>query len=342
MERELGIDFGTEEIRVARPIEGIIGRVRSCVTVEAATGRVRHLGDEAQLIAKTQPDAYRLRYPFRASWVLGESVAPVASDFMARALREVYPHDTDVRLLLSIPCGLSDEEEYAVAELGHRAGFGEAYLVYSPVAALVGNGCSLEGTFLAVNIGASFTDIALVSGTKVLYHASHAVSGTSFNEAIGAYVKAKYRVRVRFSETEKIKRSIGTVWSDDEQRTVQMVGTDASGSVDRYSLSSEEMFTALEEPCAEILDAIHTAATRVPVEAVAGLMQNGILLFGGGARLRGLPEMIAGITGFRTTLAQNPEDAVAQGLAKILPTLPQTLKLPNVSDIACKTNSYLY
>ena len=71
-------------------------------------------------------------------------------------------------------------------------------------------------------------------------------------------------------------------------------------------------------------------------------MKTGILLFGGGSKLRGLPEMITGITGFRTTLAGNAEDAVANGLSLILPTLPKKLTVPNVSAIACKTNSYLY
>ena len=342
MKRALAIDFGTEEFRVAVPGEGIVLRQPSCVAVEVRTEKVAYIGKEALYKAKTDPDHYRLCHPFQDNWIFGERVAPVATDFMARALGQVYGEAEDVRLLLSIPCGLSDEEEYAAQELGHCAGFAETYLVYSPIAALVGGGCSLEGTFLAVDVGATFTDIMIVSAANPLYRASHAVSGLSFNEAIGAYVQGRYRLKVRLSETEKIKTEIGTVWTDDEGRTVEIVGTDARGSVHRVLLSSEEMFTALEEPCAELLDAIHTAATKVPIDAVEGLMKTGVLLYGGGAQLRGLPEMISGITGFRTTLANHPADAVAEGLALILPTLPESLTVPNVSAIACKTNSYLY
>ncbi|MBE6656324.1 MAG: hypothetical protein E7609_05610 [Ruminococcaceae bacterium] len=342
MKHELAIDFGSIEFRAAVPSSGIVVRQPTCVAIDSVTGDVKYFGKEALLKSNTNPDAYRLRYPFRSGWIIGEGHAPIASDFMMRARGQVYAEASDVRLLFSIPCGLSDEEEYAVAELGHRAGFGEAYLVYSPVAALVGSGYSLEHTYLAVNVGASFTDIALISDGNLLYRASHPVSGMSFNDAIGAYVSNRYHLRLRFNEAERIKNTIGTVWSDEEKRTIEMVGSDAKGAVHRALLSSEEMFTALEEPCAELLDAIHTAAMRVPLEAVEGLMKTGILLFGGGARLRGLPEMISGITGFRTTLAEAPEDAVAEGLAKILPTLPAKLPVPNVSAIACKTNSYLY
>ncbi len=342
MERELAIDFGTSEFRAAVPNGGIAVRQPACVALDPVTGGVRYFGKEALLKSNTNPDANRLRYPFRSTWIVGERAAPIASDFMAHARGQVYADSSDVRLLLSIPCGLSDEEEYAVAELGHRAGFGEAYLVYSPIAALVGGGYSLEHTYLAVNVGARFTDIALISDGNLLYRASHAVSGISFNEAIGAYVSSKYHLSLHFNEAERIKQVIGTVWSDEEKRTVEIVGSDARGAMHRVLLSSEEMFTALEDPCAELLDAIHTAAMRVPLEAVEGLMKTGVLLFGGGAKLRGLPEMISGITGFRTTLAEAPEDAVCLGLAKILPTLPANLFVPNVSAIACKTNSYLY
>ena len=342
MEHELGIDFGTSEFRTSIPGRGIFLRHPACVAVDAANGNVLYVGNEALVKEKSNPGVLRLRYPFRNDWVFGNGNVPIACDFMSRARGHAYMDAEDVRLLLSIPCGLTDEEEYAVAELGYRAGFGEAYLVYSPIAALVGSGFSLEHTYLAVNIGASFTDIALVSDGNLIYRASHSVSAMAFNEAIAAYVKKKYALKLRFSEAEKIKLAIGTVWSDEEKRTVEIVGTDARCGVQRLLLSSEEMYTALEEPCAELLEAIHTAATRLPVEAVEGLMKTGIYLFGGGARLRGLPEIISGITGFKTTLAEEPEDAVANGLAKILPTLPATIPVPNVSAIACKTNSYLY
>ena len=122
---------------------------------------------------------------------------------------------------------------------------------------------------------------------------------------------------------------------------LEFVATDTQGSVRRHLLSSEEMFSALEDPCAELLDAIHTAATKVPVDAVEDLMKTGIFLYGGGARLRGIPEMIAGITGLPASLAEEPQDAVIKGLARILPTLPDKLLYPNVSAVAFKTNSYL-
>ena len=166
--KTLAIDFGTDEFRVSVPESGIVNRQPVCVALDQADA-VAYIGKEALLKAKTNSSAYRLRYPFRNSWVVGEKVAPITSEFLSRALGHVYGGASGVRLLLSIPCGLTDEEEYAVAELGHRAGFAEAYLVYSPIAALVGAGYSLENTYFTVNVGASFTDIALVSDGKLLY-----------------------------------------------------------------------------------------------------------------------------------------------------------------------------
>ena len=340
MKQTLALDFGADEIRVATPECGITDREPSCIVYDATTGVAKHFGKQALAIARKEPSENKIRFPFRGNWIL-EEMAPYSTDILSHFLDALGAEKDSVRLLLSIPCGLSDEEEYATAEIGHSAGFGEVHLVYSPIAALVGDGRSLEKNYFAVNVGVDITDVVIVSDSNLVYHASARVGGQSFTDAIREYVWKKYRLKTAVSEAERIKREIGTVWSEEEKRMLEFVATDAQGSVRRHLLSSEEMFNALEEPCAELLDAIHTAATKVPIDAVEDLMKTGILLYGGGARLRGIPEMIAGITGLPTALAAEPQDAVIKGLAKILPTLPEKLLYPNVSVIACKTNSYL-
>ncbi|MBQ9736648.1 MAG: rod shape-determining protein [Clostridia bacterium] len=340
MKRTLAIDFGADEIRVATPECGITAKEPSCIVYDATTGNAKHFGKQAMAIARQNPSENKIRFPFRGNWIL-EDMALYSTDILSHFLESLHAGEKSTRLLLSIPCGLSDEEEYATAEIGHSAGFSEVHLVYSPIAALVGGGHSLEKSYFAVNVGVDITDIAIVADSNLVYHASARVGGQSFTDAIREYVWKKWHLKTTSAEAERIKREIGTVWSEEEQKMLEFVGTDAQGSVHRRLLSSEEMFSALEEPCAELLDAIYTAATKVPLESVEELMKTGIFLYGGGSLLRGVPQMIAGITGFPASLAEDPKDAVIKGLAKILPTLPDKLLYPNVSLIACKTNSYL-
>ena len=339
MRKEMGLDFGAEHVRAAVPSGDIVYRQPCVVAEDRMSKAVVRFGRAAQKIAMESPDHYRAYLPFKGDWLLSDP--RLATSVMHNALKEVYDLDENVRLLLSIPCSLSEEEEAAICELAHTAGYKEALLVYSPVAALIGDGHSLEKTFLSVNIGVRSTDVVVLADGEIVYRASVPVGGISFSQAITGYVYRKYGVRLLLANAEEVKKQIGTVWVDGESAHMDVAVRAAGRAPEHIRLTSDDMFTALEEPCAKVLEAIYNAATMVPLNAVNGLLSEGIYLSGGGALLRGLREMIEGVTGFRTTVVKNPSDAVTLGLARILPTLPDRLYGINVSMVAVKTNSYL-
>lgn len=339
MKKEMGLDFGAEQVRVGLPAQGVVYRQPCIVAEDRSSKAVVRFGTAAQKLSTESPDLYRAYQPFRGDWLLSDP--RLTTSVMRRALKEVHDPKEDVRLLLSVPCSLSDEEEAAVCELAHSAGYKEALLVYSPVAALIGDGHSLEKTFLSVNIGVRSTDIVVLADGEIVYRASVPVGGFAFSLAIAEYAYRRYSISIQMGTAEEIKRQIGTVWVDGESAQMQVTGRGADRATRSIHLTSDDMFTALEEPCAKVIEAIYNAATMVPLNAVNGLLEEGIYLSGGGALLKGLREMIAGVTGFRTTLVDKPTDAVALGLAKILPNLPNRLYGINVSMVAVKTNSYL-
>ena len=339
MKKEMGLDFGADQVRVGLPSKGVVYRQPCVVAEDRYSKAVVKFGSAAQRLVQESPDHYRVYQPFRGDWLLSDP--RLATSVLRHALKESCATEEEVRLLLSIPCSLSDEEEAAICELAHTAGYKEALLVYSPVAALIGDGHSLEKTFLSVNIGVRSTDIVVLADGEIVYRSSVPVGGYSFSLAIAEYVYRRYGLSLQMGTAEEIKRQIGTVWVDGEKTQMQVMGRGADRAMRSVYLTSDDMFNALEEPCAKVLDAISNAATLVPLNAVNGLLEEGIYLSGGGALLKGLREMIAGVTGFRTTLVDKPTDAVALGLSRILPSLPLRLYGINVSMVAVKTNSYL-
>lgn len=339
MRKEMGLDFGAEQVRVSAPAQGVVYRQPCVVAEDRCSKAVVKFGTAAERLATESPELYRMYRPFRGDWLLSDTRLTVS--VMRHALKKVYASEEDVRLLLAIPCSLSEEEEAAICELAHSAGYKEALLVYSPVAALIGDGHSLEKTFLSVNIGVRTTDVVVLADGEIVYRSSVPVGAFSFSLAIAEYVYRKHSLSLQMTTAEEIKRQIGTVWVDGEKTQMQVAGRGSDRATRSVYLTSDDMFTALEEPCAKVIEAIYNAATMVPLNAVNGLLEEGIYLSGGGALLKGLPEMIAGVTGFRTTLVDKPTDAVALGLAKILPNLPGRLYGINVSMVAVKTNSYL-
>ncbi len=334
MRTAVGIDLGTTELRVSVPGSGIVRRMPSVVAVDRKTKkRSLKFGSYAQKAVADHPTVLQLMRSFNGS-VLED--LELAKRVFAWCLHETFPSTAGVRALYSVPCSLSDAEECAIVELLLDAGFGEAFLVYSPVAALIGCGYSLKNTYVSVNIGARTTDIAVVSDSKIIDRSSITVGGDAFCSAVSGYVERKHRMRINFPTAERIKRSVGTVWLEGATDVTDLIGMDAENACRQTTISSEEMFTALEEPCAALLDAICTAAARIPLEKVSDAMRGGIILTGGGAYLKGISNMIEGITGFPCVIPEGAADAVARGLAASLEKLPSAMQLHNASLVAVK------
>ena len=119
---------------------------------------------------------------------------------------------------------------------------------------------------------------------------------------------------------------IGTVWTGTPQRSLELGGMDPYGNRKTVKISSEEMFSILEEPTALLVESVCKAITSLPLESVKGIFDTGILLSGGGAKLEGLDKMIAGVTGVRCRRVEQPEDAVARGLEGLLAAAPANIR----------------
>lgn len=336
MRKEVGIDFGATELRVSVPGSGIVLRSPSVVAVDRMSKKQLRFGVAAQKMA-ADDSSVSLNHPFRRGLF---SDPELAKRVLAWCLNSTFPEEDDVRALFAIPCSLSDEEEGALVEMIASAGFGEAYLLYSPVAALIGCGYSLEKTYLSVNIGSNTTDIVVLAEGEIIERLSIPTGGDAFCEAVAAYIAKKHHVRINFRTAEEVKRSIGTVWLDGERSQTEVTGRGVSDAWQHTLVSSEEMFTALEEPCASILEAICNAAAKIPLDHVGAALERGILLSGGGAYLSGMRQMIEGITGFSCRVPDHSADVVAMGLAAVLPELPKIMHGRNASIVAVKSFSF--
>ena len=336
MRTEIGIDFGATELCVSVHGKGIVWRTPSVIAFNRETKEVLNFGEIAYETASRYPGV-STAHPFRDG-ILADP--ELARRVLCRCKGVTYPAAEKLRALLAVPCSLTEEQESSIAELVAQSGFSEAYLLYSPIAALIGYGLSLEKNHMSINVGSSTTDLVVLAEGEIIERISIPVGGDAFCYAISDYIRRKHHIGVNFRTAEQIKREIGTVWVDSEKRTAEAMGLDSSGGWKTVTLSSEEMFTALEEPCSAILEAVCSAAAKIPLDDVDGAIESGILLTGGGAYLSGLKQMIEGITGFKCTVPKNPEDAVALGLAALMPELPGKMPGPNISTVAVKSYSF--
>lgn len=323
MNHKIAIDLGCATLIAAEAGAGILHREPSVIAINRKTGQVLAVGAESQNSAIKDAQNSVLMRPFRSGITNNPDITYHVLNTM---LKRAFPYPIrGAKLLMSIPCDMSSLEESILIELALKAGVKSCHLIYSPIAAMASAFISPFSECLLVDIGAARTNIMLLCKGNILYKKTIAAGGEKFDSAIAAYVVKKHKLQISLKTAETLKLHIGTVWDRKNGELLEDTVTGKKledGELSDACIHASEMYEALEEPVAEVLEAICIAISKIPPQHVRGVFDMGIMLCGGGANLSGIAKMIAGVTGVKATVMDDPEDAVATGLAKIEEWLP--------------------
>ena len=220
------------------------------------------------------------------------------------------------RVLVCVPCQATGVERKAIKESVLSAGARDALLIDEPVAAAIGAGLPVSEArgSMVVDIGGGTSEIAILSLNGIVYADSVRVGGDRFDKSIVDYVRRNYGSAIGESTAERIKQQIGAAIPSSEILEMDVRGRNLAEGVPRiFTLTSNEVLEALQEPLLEILRAIRTALEQSPPELAADIAERGIVLTGGGALLRDLDKLISNETGLPVTVADDPLTCVARG-----------------------------
>ena len=223
-----------------------------------------------------------------------------------------------------MPSGITEVEERAVVDAATQAGAKRTYLIEEPVAAAIGAGINIAAPrgHMVLDIGGGTSDIAVISLGGVVVSESIKVAGDKFDEAIIRYVRRKHNVLIGERTAEEIKIKIGCAWPRDEVRAIDVKGRCLVQGLPRMvRISSAEIPDALEEPITSIVEAVCSVIERTPPELIGDILQNGIVMTGGGSLLWGLDRLITYATGVRTRVADKAISCVALGTGRSLEML---------------------
>ena len=305
MTKDMGIDLGTANTLVYIKGEGIVVREPSVVAIRDDSKEVLAVGEEAKkMIGRTPGNIVAIR-PMKDG---------VIADFDAAKKGVVTP-----RIAICVPYGVTEVEKRAIEEAARTAGARDAYLIEEPMAAAIGAGLRVEEPEgnMVVDIGGGTTEIAIISLGGIVTAKSIRIGGDEFDESIVSYVKKTYNLAIGERTAEDVKISIGSTFKDDQEQNMQIRGRDLiSGLPKTIEISSAEVRDALNEPINSIVDAIKSTLEKTPPELASDIMENGIMLTGGGALLRGLDKLVKQETGMPVQIAENPLDCVALGTGK--------------------------
>ncbi|MDY6856933.1 MAG: rod shape-determining protein [Thermodesulfobacteriota bacterium] len=325
---DLAIDLGTANTLVYLKGKGIVLSEPSVVAVRnigsGAAKKVLAVGVEAKKMLGRTPGSIIAIRPIKEGVIADFEVTEAMLRYF---ITKVHNRRKLVRprIIICVPSGITQVEKRAVKETAETASAREVYLIEEPMAAAIGAGLPVSEAAgnMVVDIGGGTTEVAVISLSGIVYSQSVRVAGDKMDDAIVHYIKRKYNLLIGERTAEMIKINIGTAYPDDEIRTIEVKGRDLVAGVPKIlEVDSEEIRSSLKEPINTIVESVRIALERIPPELAADIVDNGIVLVGGGALLKNLDVLLREETGLPITLTNDPLSAVVLGAGKALDELP--------------------
>ena len=316
---DLAIDLGTANTLVSVVGEGLVLNEPSIVAVEEGTHRILSSGCAVGHLAKQlqgrTPQSISVVRPLSAGVITDfELCEAMLRYFMRKAQRQGFR--AKPRVLVAVPGCITPVEKRAVYNSTQRAGAREVLIMPESKAAAIGAGLPITEPVASMvcDIGGGTTDVAVYSLGDVVASKSIRVAGDAMDQAIVDYLRRHYSLRIGVTAAERLRIAIGSAYPLEEELSEEVPGVDAISRVPRKaSVTSEELREALGTPLAQIVEAIKATLDDCGTDLASDLVDNGLVLCGGGALLHGLDRFLSEHTGLPTRVCAEPLTAVARG-----------------------------
>lgn len=335
--KDIGIDLGTANTLVYMRGKGIIIREPSVVAVDVKMDRVRYVGQEAKDVIGRTPGSIVAVRPLKDGVIADfDMTTSMLQEFIRKALKGRAFAGSRVRVIICIPSGVTAVERRAVKEATQNAGAKRVSIIEEPMAAAIGAGLPVaEPTgSMIVDIGGGTSEVAVISLGGIVTSRSVRVAGDEFDSSIINYIKKQYNLLIGERTAENIKIAIGSAYPyADNEPSMDIKGRNLlNGLPENITVTSEEIREALSEPLSHVIEAIKVTLEKTPPELAADIIDQGIMLAGGGALLKGLDLLIHAETGMPVKVAERPLDCVADGTGKVLENIDKLIDVLTDDD----------
>jgi rod shape-determining protein MreB len=315
---DLSIDLGTANTLIYVRDQGIVLDEPSVVAIRVHNGikTIEAVGMEAKRMLGRTPGNITAIRPLKDGVIADFQVTEKMLQHFIAKVHETRFIRPSPRVLVCVPCMSTQVERRAIRESALSAGAREVRLIEEPMAAAIGAGLDVEEATgcMVVDVGGGTTEIAIISLNGVVYRDSVRVGGDRFDEAIVAHVRRVYGSLIGDATAERIKEEVGCAFAGSELREIDVRGRNLAEGVPRsFTLNSDEILEALQDPLMSIVQAVKSALEQSPPELAADIAESGIVLTGGGALLRDLDRLISEETGLPVIVAEDPLTCVARG-----------------------------
>lgn len=323
--QNMAIDLGTANTLVYVQDRGIVLNEPSVVAIETLNGvkRVKAVGEDAKMMMGKTPDSIEAIRPLRDGVIAD---IEIAEEMIKHFIRKVHNRKTLLRypeIVICVPSGSTSVERRAIRDAASNAGASEVFLILEPMAAAIGADMPVTEPVgsMVVDIGGGTTEVAVLSLRGLAYTTSVRTGGDKMDEAIVSYVRRHHNLLIGDATAERIKKEYGvaTVPDDGVGETIVIKGRDLVNGVPKeININQAHVAEALSEPIGAIVEGVRIALENTAPELAADIVDQGIVLTGGGALIGGLDAHIREETGLPVSIAEDPLTCVAMGTGKAM------------------------
>src|SRR3954468_21783179 len=320
MGRDMAVDLGTANTLVYVRGRGIVLNEPSVVAVNVKDGRPLSVGSEAKRMIGRTPSHIQAIRPLKDGVIADFEIC---EKMLRYFIHKVHQRRwAKPRMVICVPSGCTGVEQRAVQEAAEYAGARKpAYIIEEPMAAAIGAGRPVQEPTgnMIVDIGGGTTEVAVISLGGIVASQSVRVGGDELDDAIVNYIKKEYSLALGDRTAEEVKIALGSAWPLVDEVHAEIRGRDlVTGLPKTIVVSTDEIRGALEEPVSAVVDAVKVTLDKTPPELAADIMEQGIVLTGGGALLHGIDARLQHETGMPIVIAHDPLHAVAIGSGQSL------------------------
>lgn len=325
--QDIAIDLGTANSLVYVKGRGIVVLEPSVVALNKKTGQILAIGEEAQKMVGRTPSHIVATRPLVEGVISDfEVTEQMLRYFIDKVKKRKFPLGLRPRVIIGIPCGVTEVEKRAVRDAAKNAGAREVFLIEEPMAAAIGARLPIQeagGNFI-VDIGGGTAEIAIISLGGIVVSKTLRIAGDRLNRDIVRWSQEENKLLIGERTAELVKITIGSAWPLNEKKTFPLRGRNlVTGLPEEILVSDTDIRKALEKSVRQIIRAIKDTIEETPPELLADVMTRGIYLTGGGSLLRGLDKLISEETKIPTKIIEDPLTTVARGAGMVLEKLDE-------------------
>jgi len=315
MSRKIAIDLGTTNSLVYIPKKGIVINEPSVVALQASDNKIMAIGMEAKEMLGRTPDSIIAAHPLQegaiANYKISETMLKNFVNRVSGRIRLIKPE-----IMISVPAGVTSTERKAVIDACVSAGAKQAYLIKQPIAAALGAGIPIATSSgnMIIDIGGGTSEVAVIALGDIVVSSSVRVGGDKLDTSISNFIRKKHNLIVGRQTAERIKIDIGSATPTKEKLEKEISGSNSvTGLPESIIITSNDIAKAVKSPLLEIINTVKEVLQNTPPELASDVMDKGIVITGGGARLRNIDSLLTKVTGVPCETAEEPELCTVKG-----------------------------